>query len=199
MNRRAAIIHVFRDNLKGAVQNMTRLIASGILSALVLSIVWGCETAEKPKDSRPAVPVTSRPAADAPATTSAPVKLSGEPAEGAAASPEVKDVTELQITEVKEGTGAMAEPGKTVFVHYRGTLTNGKEFDSSLRHGKPIDFVLGARRVIPGWDQGIKGMKVGGKRKLVIPPQLAYGPDGAGDDIPPNATLVFEVELVDVK
>ncbi len=105
----------------------------------------------------------------------------------------------LEITDLVVGTGAVAETGKSVEVHYRGTLTDGKEFDSSRKHGQPFSFRLGAGDVIPGWDEGVKGMKVGGKRKLVVPPAMAYGERGAGGVIPPNATLTFEVELLDVK
>jgi FKBP-type peptidyl-prolyl cis-trans isomerase len=102
----------------------------------------------------------------------------------------------LEYTETLAGTGAQAVAGKTVSVHYTGKLTNGKVFDSSLTRGTPIEFKLGAGRVIKGWDEGIALMKVGGKATLTIPPQLGYGERGAGGVIPPNATLIFEVELV---
>jgi FKBP-type peptidyl-prolyl cis-trans isomerase FkpA len=106
----------------------------------------------------------------------------------------------LIIEEVKLGDGVVATKGKTVSVHYTGVLTNGTKFDSSLDRGQPIVFALGTGRVIKGWDQGIEGMKVGGKRKLTIPPELAYGARGTpGGPIPPNATLVFDVELVAVQ
>jgi peptidylprolyl isomerase len=103
----------------------------------------------------------------------------------------------LSITDLVVGTGPEAVKGEVVSVNYRGTLANGKEFDSSYGRG-PFSFPLGAGRVIQGWDEGVAGMKVGGKRKLVIPPDLAYGERGAGGVIPPNATLTFEVELLKV-
>lgn len=106
----------------------------------------------------------------------------------------------LVIDDLKVGQGVAATKGKTVSVHYTGRLTDGTKFDSSYDRGQPIDFHLGAGEVIKGWDQGIEGMKVGGKRKLTIPPDLAYGARGTpGGPIPPNATLVFDVELVGVK
>lgn len=103
----------------------------------------------------------------------------------------------LSITDLLVGKGAQASPGQKVSVNYRGTLENGKEFDSSYGRS-PFSFALGAGQVIKGWDEGVAGMKVGGKRKLVIPPELGYGSRGAGGVIPPNATLVFEVELLEV-
>jgi len=103
---------------------------------------------------------------------------------------------ELLIEEIQVGTGAEAKAGNKVSVHYVGTLTNGTKFDSSRDRGKPFEFGLGAGQVIKGWDQGVAGMKVGGKRKLTIPPSLGYGARGAGGVIPGNATLVFEVELL---
>ena len=105
----------------------------------------------------------------------------------------------LQIEDQVQGTGAEAKSGQRVSVHYTGWLTDGKKFDSSVDRGKPFSFQLGAGQVIKGWDQGVAGMKVGGKRKLTIPPDLGYGARGAGGVIPPNATLVFEVELLGVR
>ncbi len=105
----------------------------------------------------------------------------------------------LVVEEIVLGEGALAEPGRTVSVHYTGWLTNGEKFDSSKDRNEPFDFPLGRGYVIPGWDQGVAGMKVGGSRKLTIPPHLGYGERGAGGVIPPNATLVFEVELLAVR
>jgi peptidylprolyl isomerase len=104
----------------------------------------------------------------------------------------------LRYIEIEEGTGPAPQPGDVVAVHYRGTLEDGTEFDNSYDRGEPIQFALGQGRVIPGWDEGIALMKKGGKAKLVIPPELAYGAQGAGGVIPPNATLTFEVELVNI-
>ncbi len=109
------------------------------------------------------------------------------------------EATELKIEDLKPGNGLEATNGKTVSVHYTGTLTDGKKFDSSVDRGQPFKFQLGAGQVIQGWEKGIAGMKVGGKRKLTIPSQLGYGERGAGNVIPPNATLVFEVELLGVE
>jgi FKBP-type peptidyl-prolyl cis-trans isomerase FkpA len=105
----------------------------------------------------------------------------------------------LQYEDLEVGDGATAEAGNTVFVHYTGWLEDGTKFDSSLDRGTPFDFILGTGNVIQGWDEGVAGMKVGGVRKLVIPPELGYGPSGAGNVIPPNATLIFEVELLEVR
>ena len=106
---------------------------------------------------------------------------------------------ELQIEDIEVGSGDEATgSGQTVTVHYTGWLTDGTKFDSSVDRGTPFQFPLGVGMVIKGWDQGVAGMKVGGKRKLTIPPDLGYGAAGAGGVIPPNATLVFEVELLGV-
>ncbi len=123
------------------------------------------------------------------------------PAQAQTAAPK-----ELKVIDRKIGFGDIAASGKTVSVHYTGWLfdpaapeNKGRKFDSSHDRGQPLTFPLGAGRVIPGWEQGVAGMKVGGQRTLVIPPELGYGARGAGDVIPPNATLVFDVELVGVR
>ena len=111
----------------------------------------------------------------------------------------MKTASGLEYNETKAGAGAQAVAGKTVKVHYTGKFPDGKVFDSSVSRGEPIEFVLGQGRVIKGWDEGIALMKVGGKATLTVPPHLAYGERGAGGVIPPNATLMFDVELVEVK
>jgi FKBP-type peptidyl-prolyl cis-trans isomerase len=121
-------------------------------------------------------------------------------------NPLVDNITSLQIADTKPGTGAAAAAGQQVSVHYTGWLydpkaadKHGKKFDSSRDRGEPFSFKLGARQVIAGWDMGVAGMKVGGQRTLIIPAELGYGSRGAGGAIPPNATLVFDVELLGVK
>jgi FKBP-type peptidyl-prolyl cis-trans isomerase FkpA len=138
-------------------------------------------------------------AAEAPAAAPAPVVV-GSATPGPAAE-------QLTVIDNKIGTGKEATTGATVYMHYSGWLyrplaknMHGKLFDSSIPRGEPLDFVLGAGRVIKGWDQGIQGMKVGGKRTLIIPSELAYGSrPAAGSNIPPNSALIFDVELMDVK
>jgi FKBP-type peptidyl-prolyl cis-trans isomerase len=145
------------------------------------------------------------------ALTTLPLPLSAQTSPpGAPASPSNSKlsatVTELRKIDVKQGTGAEAQSGRPVVVHYTGWLYDpaapegkGSKFDSSRDRGVPFGFFLGGGRVIKGWDQGVVGMKVGGQRTLVIPPALGYGERGAGGVIPPNATLIFDVELIEVK
>ncbi len=121
--------------------------------------------------------------------TSAPTKVTGKP---------TKTPDGLEYWDIKEGSGAAAKSGDKVSVHYTGWLTNGKKFDSSVDRNEPFKFTLGAGQVIKGWDEGVAGMKVGGKRQLRIPPELGYGSRGAGGVIPPNATLIFDVELMGI-
>ena len=120
-------------------------------------------------------------------------------AENSVTGKEVTTSSGLKYVDQAVGTGEAAVAGKNVSVHYTGWLENGKKFDSSVDRGQPFSFPLGAGRVIKGWDEGVQGMKVGGKRKLTIPSDLGYGSRGAGGVIPPNATLIFDVELLGVK
>ncbi|HVI30304.1 FKBP-type peptidyl-prolyl cis-trans isomerase [Hansschlegelia sp.] len=121
----------------------------------------------------------------------------------AAAQQTTTTASGLKIQETQVGSGAAAKAGNAVTVHYTGWLDEGgqkgKKFDSSVDRGQPFTFRLGVGNVIPGWDEGVAGMKVGGKRTLIIPPELGYGAQGAGGVIPPNATLIFDVELLDAK
>ena len=114
---------------------------------------------------------------------------------------EVVTASGLRYVDLREGSGPMPRAGQTVRVHYVGTLeSNGEQFDSSIdEDNEPFSFVIGRGQVIKGWDQGVITMKVGGKRRLIIPPDLAYGSKGAGKTIPPNSTLIFEVELLSIK
>ena len=123
-------------------------------------------------------------------SASGPTKVTGEP---------TKTASGLEYWDIKIGTGPTAQTGQHVKVDYTGWLTNGKKFDSSVGTGRPFDFLLGAGQVIKGWDEGVIGMKVGGKRQLRIPPDLAYGAAGSPGAIPPNATLIFDVQLVEAK
>jgi len=122
--------------------------------------------------------------------TNAPTKVTGDG---------VKTASGLQYWDIKVGTGAEAKPGNKVTVHYTGWLTSGKKFDSSVDAGKPFEFTIGRGDVIKGWEEGVAGMKVGGKRQLRIPPELGYGASGYPGVIPANATLIFDIQLLGVK
>jgi len=114
------------------------------------------------------------------------------------ANPTSYDIQGMKIEVLKEGSGEAAKSGDLVTVNYVGTLTNGTKFDSSLDRNQPFQFTLGQNRVIQGWELGVAGMKVGEKRKLTIPPELGYGAQGAGSVIPPNATLIFEIDMLSI-
>jgi FKBP-type peptidyl-prolyl cis-trans isomerase len=170
-------------SLSGQGRRWQRMLA---LSATMLSLAATAGTAAAQGGA-------GAPAASAASSTSLPSKIGGK-------------VTELKKIDVTVGSGAEAVAGKTVIVHYTGWLYDpatadghGAKFDSSVDRKEPFGFPLGAGRVIKGWDEGVAGMKVGGKRTLVIPPEMGYGARGAGRVIPPNATLVFDVELLEVK
>jgi len=124
------------------------------------------------------------------AAAEGPTKVTGDP---------IKTASGLEYWDIKVGTGAEAKTGHKVKVDYTGWLTNGKKFDSSVGTGRPFEFMLGAGQVIKGWDEGVAGMKVGGKRQLKIPSNLAYGAKGYPGVIPPDSTLIFDVQLVDAK
>lgn len=122
--------------------------------------------------------------------TNGPPPVSGDP---------VTTGSGLQYIDIERGTGEAPDPGSTIVVHYTGWLEDGTKFDSSVDRGEPFEFVIGVGQVIPGWDQGVATMQEGGKRRLIIPPDLAYGEAGAGGVIPPNATLIFDVELLEIR
>ncbi len=117
----------------------------------------------------------------------------------AAASSDATISAKLEIQDIKVGTGSAVKAGNTIKIHYTGTLTNGQKFDSSIDRGQPFETQIGVGKVIKGWDLGVVGMKTGGKRKLIIPPDMGYGAQGMGNVIPPNATLIFDLELLGIK
>jgi len=156
---------------------MTRLLAGAVVLALTAAVAIAQTAAKKP-------------AAPARPNTSAPTKVTGDG---------VKTDSGLQYWEIRVGNGQVAKEGSRVRVHYTGWLTTGKKFDSSVDADRPFDFTIGNAEVIKGWEQGIAGMKVGGKRQLRIPPELGYGAEGYPPDIPPNATLIFDVQLLGVQ
>ncbi len=173
-----------------------------ILAALLMA---GCNSFQQATAEAPAAEAaTPTPVVAEAAPTEVAALATEEPAAEATTAPAQQPADEdvittdsgLQYVVVEEGTGETPKPGDLVKVHYTGTLEDGTKFDSSVDRGEPIEFVLGRGQVIPGWDEGIGLMKVGGKCKLIIPPDLAYGESGAGGVIPPNATLNFDVELV---
>jgi FKBP-type peptidyl-prolyl cis-trans isomerase len=174
-------------------------VSFGVLS---MALAGGCsKLTEPPKEeaiqtepSQPAGSAAAGQASAQPSATAKPAETQAKPAETAPPSNEKLEVKDLVV-----GKGTEAKTGDSVKVHYVGTLPDGKEFDSSKKQNRPFDFELGAGRVIKGWDQGVAGMKVGGKRKLTVPPSLGYGARGFPPVIPPNSTLIFEVELLEVK
>jgi len=155
--------------------------SKALLLLVVVAATGACQRRVEEPESRVIVPVPS----------------STETAAASAEPP--KAPAGLVKEDIKVGTGPAAKTGDHVIVHYTGTLTDGTKFDSSVDRGEPFDFGLGAGQVIKGWDQGVVGMKKGGKRKLTIPPELGYGKQGSPPKIPPDATLVFEIELIGIQ
>lgn len=173
------------------MRSMTILLLSGIL-------LMGCSGEKKSGDTNTQAESASelkqkqdQPQADILVKTEQPTEVS----ENKYATTE----SGLKYADLVKGNGDQPMPGDQVVVHYTGWLTNGKRFDSSVLRKKPFSFELGANRVIPGWEEGVATMKVGGVRQLILPPELAYGKRGAGEVIPPNSTLIFEVQLVDIR
>lgn len=195
-----------------------RWIVPGALAAItaIAFSTSGCNKPEPATENAPVAetsPVADATPAEAASPTEAGDKMSGPPLPppGPKAPGDfdkkpfkgngkvVKTASGLQYEDMTIGKGATAEPGKTCSMHYTGTLTDGTQFDSSRDRNEPFPFQLGAGQVIPGWDEGVAGMKVGGRRKLIIPYAQAYGEAGRPPTIPPKATLVFDVELMDVQ
>lgn len=186
------------------------LISFGVMLACVVVLVVaqftgrGQEAVAAPQSATPQAteakletvikPAQTIAQATVPSTTNASDLMPAENQENVITTP-----SGLQYVDIVEGTGDMPKTGQIVTVHYTGTLENGRKFDSSRDRNQPFEFPIGAGRVIKGWDEGLSTMKVGGQRKLIIPPDLGYGSRGAGGVIPPNATLIFDVELLGIR
>lgn len=163
---------------------MSKIVLIIVAAAVIIAVVWGVYFV-----------VSLNKSSSAPKSGSAPANNQGQ---NQGANSSVFEIQGMKVEILKEGGGEGAKDGNTVTVHYTGTFTSGQKFDSSFDRNAPFPFKLGAGRVIKGWDLGVVGMKVGEKRKLTIPPQLAYGSSGFLDRIPPNSTLIFEIEMLKI-
>jgi len=169
------------------------------LAALLLAVLaFGCRSSQPEQAAEPEEPSAAAPAPEVEPQVSSEALEAARRLGTAGDEPVVNKQSGLSYIDVKTGEGVGVLAGRSVAVHYTGWLVDGTKFDSSHDRGEPFGFTVGAGRVIPGWDQGLVGMQPGGVRKLIIPPQLGYGSRGSGD-IPPDATLVFEVELLEVE
>ncbi len=171
---------------------------SALFASIVIVTLAACGGQEA-EPEEPAEADTAPETGSATAPASAPIATEYAPELGVNLDDMERTASGLYIRDLRVGDGEAASEGDTVVVHYTGWLPGGMKFDSSRDRGEPFSFVLGERRVILGWEEGVSGMRIGGQRRLVIPPDLGYGPIGAGDVIPPDATLVFEVELLEVR
>jgi FKBP-type peptidyl-prolyl cis-trans isomerase len=170
-----------------------------VLSGASFAAVGGCAKLTEPPKEEAIQAESAQPAATASAQPAPTATATAKPAETQKPAEAPPSNEKLEMKDLVVGKGTEAKAGDNVKVHYVGTLPDGKEFDSSKKHNQPFEFELGAGRVIKGWDQGVAGMKIGGKRKLTVPPSLGYGARGFPPVIPPNSTLIFEVELLEVK
>jgi len=170
--------HSTRSNEGSWRTRLLVILAIGLLTAVALSATGCSKKAAEPATTTPAQTAPAEPASTTPSATT--------------------EVTQLEIKDVVEGKGAEVNSGDTVTVNYTGWLLDGTKFDSSLDRNEPFEFTVGAGKVIQGWDEGLAGMKVGGKRELLIPSAMGYGEQGAGGVIPPNASLKFEIDLLKV-